>query len=157
MEIDVANKKIDHKLLRTKPPVNINVCYLGLGSNLSNPKSQLERAIAALQKSKMVEVFAVSSFYISKPYGPITDQDDFVNAVVGVYSWHSPFVLLLLCNVIEKAFGRQRLVHWGPRIIDLDLLLYNDSQIKTRNLTIPHPDMQNRDFVMKPLAEVKLI
>jgi 2-amino-4-hydroxy-6-hydroxymethyldihydropteridine diphosphokinase len=155
MDIDVANKKTDLKLLKTKPPVN--VCYIGLGGNLDNPKLQLERAISLLQESSFVDVFAVSSFYISKPYGPVIDQEDFVNAVVGVFTWHSPFVLLLLCNSIEMLFGRQRLVRWGPRIIDLDLLLYNESQIKTSKLTIPHIDMSNRDFVMKPLAEIKLL
>ena len=129
---------------------------MGLGSNLNNPKQQLNNAINMLKSSALVEVFAVSKFYLSKPYGPVQDQENFVNAAVGIYTYESPFTILSLCNAIESALGRVRSVHWGPRVIDLDVLMYADKVIDTKKLTIPHKDMHNRDFVLIPLAEIML-
>ncbi|MEE3002875.1 MAG: 2-amino-4-hydroxy-6-hydroxymethyldihydropteridine diphosphokinase [Pseudomonadota bacterium] len=134
---------------------SISICYLGLGSNLDSPKLQIQKAVKLLKDSGLVDVFAISSMYESKPYGPVQDQNDFVNAVVGVKTWHSPFTILMLCGAIEDCLGRKRIQHWGPRVIDLDVLLYNNLNIATTKLIIPHADMHNRDFVMHPLAEVK--
>jgi 2-amino-4-hydroxy-6-hydroxymethyldihydropteridine diphosphokinase len=133
-----------------------HICYLGLGSNMNDPKSQLLKAIGLLRSSNLLSVFAVSKFYFSKPYGPVQDQDDFVNAVVGIKTFNSPFAILLLCNAIEAALGRVREVHWGPRVIDLDVLLFGDMEVNASRLTIPHKDMYNRDFVLRPLAEIKI-
>lgn len=135
---------------------NGHICYLGLGSNMNNPRKQLELAISYLNNNDLVNLFAVSKFHISKPYGPIQEQEDFVNAVVGLRTFHSPFTILSLCNAIENALGRVRSVRWGPRVIDLDVLLFGDRVINTKKLIVPHVDMYNRDFVIKPLTEIKI-
>ena len=133
-----------------------NLCYLALGSNLSEPKRQLDTAIQVLEKSVFVQVEQVSSYYLSAPYGPVQDQPSFMNCVLRVRTHHNPFVLLALCAAIEDYMGRERLVRWGARIIDVDIILFNQQTIHTPTLTIPHKDMFNRAFVIEPLLEVLL-
>jgi 2-amino-4-hydroxy-6-hydroxymethyldihydropteridine diphosphokinase len=132
-------------------------CYLSLGSNLANPELQLQRAVELLRCSAMVNVLKVANNYYSKPYGHIQHQPDFVNTVLMLDTWHSPYGLLLLCNSIEIYMGRERLQRWGPRVIDIDIVFYGQQKINTSKLTIPHPDMENRDFVIEPLAELQQV
>lgn len=132
----------------------MSVAYIALGSNLGDRKENLDRALDELKKAG-IKVAAVSKYLESEPYG-VTDQPKFINGVARVETNLSPEELLDTMLNIENKMGRVRLRHWGERNIDLDLLLYDDVKMQTEKLTLPHPDMQNRDFVMKPLSEVKL-
>lgn len=127
--------------------------YIGLGSNLDHPAMQVQKAIEAIRVLDAVEVMATSSLYHSKPMGP-QNQPDFVNAVISIDTGLSAQGLLRALQQIEQDHGRVRTVKWGPRVIDLDILLYGDSVIDTPELTVPHPGMEARDFVMIPLNEV---
>lgn len=132
----------------------MSVAYIALGSNLGDRKANLDRALDELKKAG-IKVAAVSKYLESEPYG-VTDQPKFINGVARVETNLPPEELLETMLNIENKMGRVRLRHWGERNIDLDLLLYDDVKMQTEKLTLPHPDMQNRDFVMKPLSEVKL-
>ena len=132
----------------------MSIAYIALGSNLGDRKENLDRALDELKKAG-IKVAAVSKYLESEPYG-VTDQPKFINGVARVETNLSPEELLETMLNIENKMGRVRLRHWGERNIDLDLLLYDDVKMQTEKLTLPHPDMQNRDFVMKPLSEVKL-
>lgn len=132
----------------------MSVAYIALGSNLGDRKENLDRALDELKKAG-IKVAAVSKYLESEPYG-VTDQPKFINGVARVETNLPPEELLETMLNIENKMGRVRLRHWGERNIDLDLLLYDDVKMQTEKLTLPHPDMQNRDFVMKPLSEVKL-
>jgi 2-amino-4-hydroxy-6-hydroxymethyldihydropteridine diphosphokinase len=125
--------------------------YIALGSNMGDKIGTCRRAIDLLGKAGRVS--KVSSFYSTEPVG-YTDQEDFVNAVVEIRTQLSPSELLACCHVIEDELGRSRLVRWGPRTIDLDILLYGDQVIDDRELTIPHPLMTTRAFVLIPLSEI---
>ena len=95
----------------------------------------------------------MSDFIVTKPYG-VTDQPDFLNAVAEIETDKSPEELLQVLLQIEQEMGRRRIRHWGERNIDLDLLLYDDRVMDLPDLKVPHPDMQNRDFVLRPLAQI---
>lgn len=129
-----------------------HTAYIALGSNLGDKEKNLRTALEHLEKHK-VKVKKVSSFLRTEPYG-VTDQPQFLNAVCCVQTVLAPLELLEVLLSIEKAMGRVRLRHWGERNIDLDLLLYEDCVLHTAKLNLPHPDMQNRDFVLLPLAEI---
>lgn len=124
--------------------------YVALGSNLASPLEQLKQAVEKLQKFAN---FAASPFYGSKPLGP-QDQPDYVNAVVRFDTDLAPLALLDLLQSIENEQGRVRLRRWGERTLDLDLLLYGNEQIQSERLTVPHYDMQNREFVIVPLYDL---
>ena len=126
--------------------------YVALGSNLGNREENLRTALKHLQENG-VEVIKTSTFIETEPYG-VTDQPGFVNAVCQVETELAPLELLRLLLSIEQEMGRVRLRRWGERNIDLDLLLYEDAVLESEELTLPHPDMQNRDFVLIPLAEI---
>ena len=126
--------------------------YVALGSNLGDREENLRTAIKHLQENG-VEVIKTSTFIETEPYG-VTDQPGFVNAVCQVETELAPLELLRLLLSIEQEMGRVRLRRWGERNIDLDLLLYEDAVLESEELTLPHPDMQNRDFVLLPLAEI---
>ena len=126
--------------------------YVALGSNLGDREENLRTALKHLQENG-VEVIKTSTFIETEPYG-VTDQPGFVNAVCQVETELAPLELLHLLLSIEQEMGRVRLRRWGERNIDLDLLLYEDAVVESEELTLPHPDMQNRDFVLIPLAEV---
>lgn len=128
------------------------IAYIALGSNLGDKEKNLRRALLLLTQQG-VEVVRVSSFISTEPYG-VTDQPQFLNAVACVRTSLAPLALLDVLLVTELAMGRVRLRHWGERNIDLDLLLYEDVVLDTKRLRLPHPDMQNRDFVLLPLAEI---
>lgn len=127
--------------------------YLGLGSNLANPQTQVHAAIDALQASSNIEVVNSSSLYMSPPMGP-QDQPDYINAVVEIETKLTAHKLLDQLQSIEQQQGRVRKRHWGERTIDLDLLLYADQIVDDERLKIPHPGITLRAFVLYPLAEI---
>ncbi len=128
--------------------------YIGLGSNLDNPKSQISRAINALEKLPETELLRCSSLYRSKPVGP-KDQPDYINAVVILDTALSALTLLNHMQAIEDQQGRVRgSERWGPRTLDLDLLMYGDERINDKHLTVPHQEMHKRNFVLYPLHEI---
>lgn len=129
------------------------LAYIGLGSNLENPQQQVRTAIhdiCAITKTRLVEQ---SSLYHSPPMGP-QDQPDYINAVVGVDTDLTPHELLDALQQIEQQHGRIRKRHWGERTLDLDILLYADKVIEDKRLTVPHPGIAERAFVVYPLAEI---
>lgn len=126
--------------------------FIALGSNLGNKEKNLKDALKLLEK-KGVRVRRVSGFIRTRPYG-VTDQPDFLNAVAEIETDKSPAELLQLLLQTEQEMGRKRVRRWGERNIDLDLLLYDDRIIDLPELKVPHPDMQNRDFVLYPLAQI---
>ncbi len=132
---------------------SISRVYIGLGSNLNNPAKQLETAIATLAKLPDCELISHSSFYSSRPVGP-QDQPDFVNAAAQLNTRLYPEKLLEALQLIESEQGRIKKRHWGERSIDLDILLFDSLVIDTPNLTVPHKEISNRDFVLKPLLEL---
>lgn len=128
-------------------------CWIGLGSNLSDPKAQLLQAfdeLAALPESQLIQR---SALWSSAPVGP-QDQPDFVNAVAALRTQLPPLALLDALQAIEQAHRRIRLRHWGPRTLDLDILLYGDQVIEHPRLQVPHPEMHQRGFVLAPLYSV---
>ena len=130
----------------------MSFAYIALGSNLGDKEKNLRRALLLLTQQG-VEVVRVSSFLSTEPYG-VTDQPQFLNAVACVRTRLAPLALLDVLLATELAMGRVRLRHWGERNIDLDLLLYENVVMQTPELTLPHPDMQNRDFVLLPLLDI---
>ena len=129
----------------------MSTAYVALGSNLGDREENLRSALKNLEANG-VRVIKVSTFIETEPYG-VTDQPGFVNAVCQVETELEPLELLRLLLKIELEMGRVRIRRWGERNIDLDLLLYEDACVVSEELTLPHPDMQNRDFVLLPLAE----
>lgn len=127
--------------------------YLGLGGNIGDTRPVLQEAVGTLKSNREIVVRKVSSLYKTKPIG-YTDQSDFLNAVVQITTTLPPEELLLFCLSVEKTLGRKRTVKWGPRVIDIDILLYGKNTICTSDLTIPHPYMFERAFVIVPLAEL---
>ena len=128
--------------------------WLGLGSNLQQPAAQLREAIERLDVLSGVEVSRTSSFYRTPPWGD-EEQDDFINCAVQIETSLDPFTLLGKLHSVENAMGRKRSDRrWGPRIIDIDLLLYGDLQHQTGELEVPHPRMHERAFVLVPLVEL---
>ena len=128
--------------------------WVALGSNLDNPPAQLRRALEKLAPTQKLTVTACSRFYRSAPLGP-PGQSDYCNAVCAVQTELSPLELLRWLHEIEDAAGRVRGgTRWGPRVLDLDLLLYDDLVLDTPELTLPHPQMHLRNFVLVPLAEL---
>ena len=130
----------------------MSTAYVALGSNLGDREENLRNALKHLEENE-VRVVKVSTFIETEPYG-VTDQPGFVNAVCQVETELAPLELLRLLLKIELEMGRVRIRRWGERNIDLDLLLYEDACVVSEELTLPHPDMQNRDFVLLPLAEI---
>lgn len=128
--------------------------YLGLGANLADPVAQLQRAVAALRQLPQSRLLVVSSLYGSKPMGP-QDQPDYVNAVAKISTRLAPLALLDALQQIEQQHGRQRKAErWGPRSLDLDILMYASDTIVSERLTIPHYGLAQREFVLYPLAEI---
>ncbi|MBI5389391.1 2-amino-4-hydroxy-6-hydroxymethyldihydropteridine diphosphokinase [Candidatus Woesearchaeota archaeon] len=125
--------------------------YLSIGSNLGNERRNLEQAIAFLKEK--CKIIKVSPFYKTKPMYS-KNQPAFLNAAIGVETALSPKELLFFLKSIEKRMGRKKAKRYGPRLIDIDILLYGKQIIKNRGLIIPHPRMQERQFVLQPLAEI---
>ena len=127
--------------------------FVGLGSNLDDPVSQLSRAIDAIAGLPQTSLQNISSFYSSEPVGP-ADQPDYINAVAELQTRLSPIQLLDELQQLENQQGRVRLQRWGARTLDLDILLYADQHIDTLRLVVPHPQMHLRRFVLLPLQEI---
>lgn len=126
--------------------------YVALGTNLGNLRENLDEALKRLA-AQGLSLTKVSTYIDTDPYG-VTDQPRFLNAVCEVRTELSAEALLKMLLATELEMGRVRLRHWGERIIDLDLIFYGDEVINEPDLVVPHPDMQNRDFVLRPLAEI---
>lgn len=127
--------------------------YIALGSNLGDKKAYLDGAVKALDEVSGCKVEKVSSYLVTEPYGGV-EQDDFLNGCLLLKTCLSPLELLDRLHDIEQAAHRERLIHWGPRTLDLDILLYDDEVLETDDLIIPHVEMHLRDFVLKPLCEI---
>lgn len=127
--------------------------YLGIGSNMGDKKAYLDEAVKSLDEVRGCKVERVSSYLVTEPYGGV-EQDDFLNACLMVKTFLSPQELLDRMHDIEQAAHRERLVHWGPRTLDLDILMYDDEVLETDTLIIPHVEMHLREFVLKPLSEI---
>lgn len=127
--------------------------FVAIGSNLGDRKKFLDEGINALKENKDCIVEQVSEILVTKPYG-VTEQPEFLNGMIKLKTLLNPEELLELLHQIEKESGRERLVHWGPRTLDLDIIFYDDCIIDTKDLQIPHIDMQNREFVLKPFVEL---
>jgi len=128
--------------------------YIGVGSNLEDPRAQVLAAITRLAQLPRSRLVLSSKLYRSRPFGPVA-QPDFVNAVAAILTQLDPRALLNELRAIEKAMGRpKRHEHWGPRIIDLDLLAQGREQRTEPELTLPHPGIVERNFVLYPLAEI---
>lgn len=130
-----------------------HTAYLGLGSNLGDKKAYLDNAVKALDKAKGCHVEKVSSYYVTAPYGGV-EQDDFLNACLTLKTLLTPEELLEKLHEIEQSAHRERTVRWGPRTLDLDILMYDDVVMETDNLIIPHAEMHLRSFVLNPLCEI---
>ena len=130
------------------------LAYIGLGSNLADPQAQIAAALAELEQLEHCLLSQVSSLYFSRPMGP-QDQPDYMNAVVAIETSLSPIKLLDQLQAIENNAGRERIDNrWGARILDLDILLYDQQLINTERLIIPHYGLKLREFVLLPLAEI---
>ncbi len=127
--------------------------YLSCGSNMGDREAHLDGAVEALRADEKCRVLRVSDWIETAPYGGV-EQADFLNGAVMLDTLYTPSELLERLHEIEREHGRERKIHWGPRTLDLDILLYEDCVMCTEELTIPHADMANRDFVLKPLAQI---
>lgn len=148
----------------------MNVAYIGLGSNLNQPETQIAIAIGSISTLPEIQLIARAPLYKSSPVGP-QDQPDFINTAIKIRTTFSPDALLSALQHIERSQGRVKTRHWGERSIDLDILLYSNllydnqlydnqlhnnqpNQNSSSRLIIPHPELQNRDFVLKPLLDI---
>ena len=127
--------------------------YIGLGSNLENPRQQVIMAVEEIAGMSETSLISVSRLYQSEPVGP-GEQEDYVNSVVAVQTEFSSLDLLDKLQAIENAHARKRTIRWGARTLDLDILLYGEQIIENERLTVPHKEMHWRNFVLKPLADI---
>jgi 2-amino-4-hydroxy-6-hydroxymethyldihydropteridine diphosphokinase len=127
--------------------------YIGLGSNLDDPALQIQNAISALEKLPESRLTKTAPWYQSQAIGPGV-QDDYINTVAAITTALSPHRLLQQLQAIENQQCRKRIIRWGPRTIDLDILLYDQQVINATNLVIPHPRLSQRNFVLYPLADI---
>jgi 2-amino-4-hydroxy-6-hydroxymethyldihydropteridine diphosphokinase len=127
--------------------------YVGIGSNVDGPRAQVLTAFDALAQIPQTLLVARSPLYTTRPHGPVA-QDDFVNAAAGLLTQLDAAQLLQQLRAIETARGRRREQRWGPRNIDLDLLVFADQRIETPELTVPHPGIVERNFVLYPLSDI---
>lgn len=132
-----------------------NISFLSIGSNMGNRLDTFQTAFRLLDENKHIKLVSCSSLYETDPVG-YTDQDCFLNAVFKVETDLKPEELLRICMQIEQELGRKRDIRWGPRTLDLDILLYNHENVETEILSIPHPRMHERAFVIIPLMELEL-
>ncbi|PFR30523.1 2-amino-4-hydroxy-6-hydroxymethyldihydropteridine diphosphokinase [Bacillus cereus] len=130
-----------------------NVVYVALGSNIGDRYTYLSQAIELLNKNPHIRVEDISSVYETDPVG-YTDQNRFLNLVIKISTNLLPQELLVVTQKVEVGLGRKREIRWGPRTVDLDILLYNQENIESENLIVPHPRMFERAFVIVPLLEI---
>lgn len=131
----------------------MNEAYLSLGSNLGDRKAQLQEAVRLLRANPAISNMKISSIYETAPVGYL-DQGAFLNLAARLETDLSPLELLAACQEVERNLQRERLVRWGPRTVDLDILLYDQERLATDELTIPHPRMYERAFVLVPLRDL---
>ena len=130
-----------------------HIAYIGIGSNLGDKADQCERAISKILTFDHHKLLAKSSFFKTQPIG-CTSQDWFVNGVIKIETDLGSVDLLRALKMIESQLGRTKTFRWGPRMIDLDILFFDDTEMKTEDLQIPHPLLHERQFVLMPLAEI---
>lgn len=152
-KVKKAKKKKAKKKVARKIRKGLATVYLGLGSNVGDREEYIEQAIFLLDKNPNVQLLKHSSNYETEPEGG-GSQPPFINAAVSLKTKLSPHKLLELCQEIEATLGREREVEWGPRTIDIDILLYGNEIVSDDKLQIPHPLMHERLFVLKPLREI---
>jgi len=127
--------------------------FLSLGSNMGQKVDYLDNAVDIIKKNEFIHNVKVSSVYQTDPVGYL-DQDVFVNIAVLLETTLEPYDLLKVCQDVEQALNRERLIRWGPRTIDVDIILYDDLKLDDKDLTIPHPRMHERAFVLVPICEL---
>lgn len=127
--------------------------YIGLGSNLDNPRAHIARAVAELASLTKTQLISCSALYSSHAIGP-GEQPDYINAVALINTELTPLDLLDSLQSLEQAHNRIRIEHWGPRTLDLDILLFDQQIIAHERLQVPHPNMKQRNFVLYPLADI---
>ena len=127
--------------------------FIAFGSNLGDKNKYIDGALKALEQLPQIKIIKISDKIVTKPYGNV-EQDDFLNGVVKIETLLPPRELLQILQQIENFAGRTHDVHWGPRTLDLDILFYDDEVFEYDDLHIPHPDMKNRDFILKPLMQI---
>ncbi|MEO6186785.1 MAG: 2-amino-4-hydroxy-6-hydroxymethyldihydropteridine diphosphokinase [Steroidobacteraceae bacterium] len=127
--------------------------YIGVGSNLGDSQARVRAAFESLGNMHNTRFIAKSRLYRTRPFGPV-EQDDFINAVAGVLTQLSARELLTEIRAIETRAGRVRIERWGPRTLDLDLLVFGDERIDTQDLVVPHPGIAERGFVLAPLVDI---
>ena len=132
---------------------HLTKAYIGIGSNLANPVQQVRTAWQELQEIPHTKGIVCSALYCSAPLGP-SDQPDYVNAVALLQTQMTALALLEAMQALEHTHQRIRAQHWGPRTLDLDLLLFGEHRLQTPRLTVPHPELAARRFVLQPLAEI---
>jgi len=130
-----------------------HIAYIGMGSNMGNKRENIKSAIARIDQSTYTNVIRVSKIYDTKPMG-YTEQDDFVNSAIQVRTLLTPVELIRFLLEVEAELKRERIIKWGPRTIDLDVLLYEDIITSFEEIVIPHPRMHERMFVLRPLKEI---
>lgn len=144
LPVDYISVKINRKWHTT---------YIALGSNMGDKLSFLENAVESIKSDVNCKLLKISDFIMTEPYGPV-EQDDFLNGCLKVRTLYTPNELLAFLQRLEEEANRTREVHWGPRTLDLDILLYDDLIMDSDELVIPHPEMHKRDFVLKPLSQI---
>lgn len=130
-----------------------HTAYIAYGSNMGDKEKYIDEALVKLANHDEIKEIKDSKRYVTKPYGGVV-QDDFLNGMVRIKTLLTPQELLELLHELEKEANRERTIHWGPRTLDLDIIFYDDLVLETDELTIPHVDMHNRDFVLKPLNDL---
>ncbi len=130
-----------------------HIAYIGIGSNLGDKVRQCENAISEILRTDHHKLLARSSFFKTKPIG-YTSQDSFINGVIKIETDLEPLELLRHLKDVESRLGRKETFQWGPRAIDLDILLFDEKEIQVEGLQIPHPFLHERQFVLIPLAEI---
>lgn len=130
-----------------------HTAYIALGSNMGDKRAYLDLGVEGLRRTKGCQISAVSDYVATEPYG-VTDQDEFLNGAMKIRTLLTPFELLKRLHEIEQEAGRERIIRWGPRTLDLDILLYDDWILDDEELHIPHIEMYKRDFVLKPLCQI---
>lgn len=159
-------EKIEFELCKPHAPIglpfeNVSVTiergwhtvYVAIGSNMGEKEDYIENGIRELKAMPEIKIEKVSELIVTKPYGGV-EQDDFVNGAIKLRTLFTPNELLDALHLVEKNAKRERLVHWGPRTLDLDIIFYDDLVHEDDDLIIPHVDMANRDFVLKPLLDL---
>lgn len=130
-----------------------NKAFIALGSNMGDSKGNLDAAIELIEKNEYIEIEKKSSYIVTKPWG-VEEQDDFLNAVIQVRTLMNPKELMRFLLATEKELKRERIIKWGPRTIDLDIIFFNDLVTTDEEVVLPHPRMHIREFVLEPLNEI---